>query len=109
NIFPNGEPGNCPGKPVPGSRTTIRIPRSRSRPPSTISSPFLTEVSNAFTASNDPTASCRIDPARAHHSEVEPGPQDCFSILDAIFGAVLSCHTNHHQPVHRSRGGRFSH
>jgi hypothetical protein len=25
NIFPNGATGNCPGKPVPGSRTTKRL------------------------------------------------------------------------------------
>ena len=63
---------------------------------SPILSRFLTEVSNERTASDDPTAPDRTDPAPAQHSEVEPGPPDCLSILDDIFGAVLSCHANHH-------------
>jgi len=40
---------------------------------------FLTEVER--TASDDPTAPDRTDLAPAQHSEVEPGPADCLSIL----------------------------
>src|SRR5690349_4693921 len=70
---------------------------------------FLTEVSNERTASDDPTAPDRTDPAPdrtdpAHHSEVEPGPPDCLSILDGIFGAVLFCVGNSPRPLHRCRG-----
>jgi hypothetical protein len=55
-----------------------------------ILSRFLTEVSNERTASSDRTAPDRIDPAAAQHSKVEPCPADFLSILDGIFGAVLS-------------------
>src|SRR6267378_3973804 len=99
-----------------GSPYRDRVPRSgfltRGRgPPSTISSRFLTEVSNEHTASdrNDPTASDRTDPAPARHSKVEPRPADFLSILAGIFGAVLSCHANHRQPVHRFRAIRCGH
>src|SRR5882672_12926934 len=70
------------------------------------SQPLLTEVSNEPTASdrNESTASDRTDPAPDRYSEVEPGPPDCLSIRDCIFGAVLSCHANHHQPVHHYHG-----
>src|SRR5438270_3474618 len=78
-------------------------------PPSTILSRFLTEVSNERTASDDPTASDRTDPAPAQHSELEPCPADFLSILAGIFGAVLSCHANHRQPVHRFRAFRSGH
>jgi hypothetical protein len=44
---------------------------------------FLTEVLNERTGSDYPAAP-------AEHSEVEPNPQDCLSILDGISGAVLS-------------------
>ena len=40
NIFPNDATGNCLGKPALGSRTTIRIPRSRSRPTKHYSQPL---------------------------------------------------------------------
>src|SRR6185369_17067641 len=67
---------------------------------------FLTEVSNERTASDDPAAPDRTDPvpAPAQHSEVEPIPQDCLSILDGISGAVLLCHANPPRPVQRCRG-----
>src|SRR5579871_2209028 len=59
---------------------------------------FLAEVSTERTASD------RTDPAPAQHSELEPGPPDCLSILDGIFGTVLSFHGNHLRPVLRCRG-----
>src|SRR5271155_4077102 len=98
------QPGIAPGSPYRDC-----VPRSgflaRGRgPPSTILSRFLTEVSNERPASDDPTASDRTDPAPAEHSNVEPGPPDCLSILADISGAVLSGHANHHH----SRGSRLS-
>src|SRR5579859_86035 len=92
-----------------GSPYRDRVPRSgflaRGRgPPSTISSRSLTQVSNEGAASDDPTAPDRTDPAPAQHSELEPCPADFLSILAGIFGAVLSCHANHHQPVQRYLG-----
>src|SRR6185369_1116992 len=70
------------------------------------SHPFLTEVSNERTASDDPAAPDRTDPVRApdQHSELEPGCPDCLSILDGIFGAVLLCHGNPPRLVLRYRG-----
>src|SRR5712671_2302523 len=65
---------------------------------------FLTEVSNERTASDDPAAPDRTDPVPAQHFEVEPGPPDCLSILDGIFGAVLLCHGNSPRLVLRYRG-----
>src|ERR1041384_2607666 len=97
------QPGIALGRPY-----RDRVPRSgflaRGRgPPSTISSRFLTEVSNERTASDDSTASDRTDPVPARHSKVEPCPADFLSILAGIFGAVLSFPANHRQPVHRFR------
>src|ERR1700733_636295 len=75
-----------------------------------ILSRFLTEVSNERTASDNPTAPDRTDPASApaRYSEVEPSPPDCLSILVHIFGAVLSCHANHHHSVLPYRGSRLA-